>query len=172
MAAVNIDEWVAWSARLEDLHTPLSETEWARLRLDLRSECANHPKTDPLYGLAEHCEHDVPHDDPDYSDEMHQWGEEEMLCMARIADYACLCQDGYCSQESAAIEARDDLWHWVSLDARRARRAAHLSEAITDVWLSTSLTLGQAQDLAAECSGEVEFRERAAALIGAEGRDA
>lgn len=53
----------------------------------------------------------------------------------------------------------------MSLTARRARRATHLSDAVTDVWLSTSLTLEQAQDLAAECTTEAEFRMRVAAAL-------
>jgi len=157
---VSIEEILAWSRRLDDLTTTLTEEEWSRLRLTLRDECANHPKTDALYGLAMDCEHDVPTDDPDYSDDLHQWGEEDLLCMAKVVEYVCLCQDGYCSQDST--EARDDLWYAVSLTKRRYDRAAHLSKAVSEVWLSTSLPLEQVQDIAAECAGEVEFRRRVA----------
>lgn len=162
--AERIREMNEWSKRLERLNEPLTGEDWARLRLELRKECANHPKTDPLYGMAEDCEHDVPHEDIDYEDDLHVWGDEWMLCLAKVAAYACICQDGYCSQESSAREARDDLWYAVSLTARRTRLARHLSDAVSDVWLSTELTLEQSQDIAAECATEDEFRARVAAI--------
>lgn len=154
-------DYLAWERRKDDLSTPLIAEEWARLRLELREQCANHKKTDPLYALASDCDHDLPADDAE--DDLHKWGDEELLCMERVVGYACICQDGYCSQASAANEAHDDLWYAVSADKRRADRAAHLSDAVTKAWLDTELTLHQVQDLAASCTTEAELHARIAA---------
>lgn len=162
------NERIRWEARKDDLATPLTGDEWARLRLELRDECTNHPKTNPLYALAAECEHDVPTED--YEDDLHKWSDDAdaLLCLARVVDHACICQDGYCSQEASALEARDDLWYAVSLAKRRAARAAHLADVVTDVWLSTSLTIEQVQDLAAECRTEDELRARVRVVEGSE----
>lgn len=162
---MNVADIVSWSQRLDDLATPLTDAEWQRLRAELRQACANHPKTDALYGLAENCEHNVPDDDPDYEDDLHQWGEDELLCMAAVVDHACICQDGYCSQEATALEAQADLWHSVSLEKRRADRAAHLSREVAQAWLDSPLSFGQVQDIAAGCRTEAQLRHRVAEAV-------
>jgi hypothetical protein len=168
-----VDAMLAWNRRKDDLGTVLTDEEWARLRLDLRTECANHAKTDELYGRAEDCEHDVPTDDPDYEDDQHGWSydAEVMLCLARVVDHACLCQDGYCSQLSSAEEARDELWVNVSYGHRRAQRAAHLAPQIADVFFDheTDIAYERLEEIAAGCRTEAQF---AAAVKQEEADDA
>ncbi|KQT75383.1 hypothetical protein ASG45_02465 [Microbacterium sp. Leaf436] len=164
---------LAWERRKDDLTLPLTETEWAQLRVDLRNACANHKKTDPLYAYAGSCGHDVP-EDPDAEDGVHRWSDEAdaLLCMAAVVGYACICQDGYCSQEASAIEARDDLWYAVSMQKRRADRSAHLAGMVTKVWLDSTLSLEQVQDIAADCRDEAQLVRRAAEVAKAGGGDA
>lgn len=164
-----VDAMLSWSRRKDDLATVLTADEWSRLRLDLRQECANHEKRDELYGLAHDCEHDVPSDDPDYEDDMHGWSHdaEAMLCLARVVDHACICQDGYCSQIASAEEARDSLWINVSFEHRRAMRAAHLAQQVAHAFFGTKgISYARLEELAAGCTTEAQF----AAAVAQEGQ--
>lgn len=156
-----VDAMLAWNRRKDDLATVLTSDEWARLRLDLRSECANHEKTDELYGLARDCEHDFPRDDPDYEDDLHVWSEdaEQMICLARVVDHTCLCADGHCSQIGSAEEARDELWYRVSHGLRRAQLAAHLAPQIAKVFFDheTDISYERLEEIAAGCRTEAQF---------------
>lgn len=160
-----VDALLAWNRRKDDLATELTEWEWAQLRLDLRSECANHHKDEELYGLATGCEHDVPAEDRDYEDKLHVWNYEDdvMLCLGQVVGLTCSCEGTGCSQTSTAEEARDNLWHAVSQRHRLALRAAHLSELVAKAWLDSPLSYERVLDIAAHSKTPDDFHQAVAA---------
>lgn len=162
-----VDALLAWSRRKDDLATELTEGEWAQLRLDLRSECANHHKDEELYGLATGCEHDVPAEDRDYEDKLHQWNYEDdvMLCLGQVVGHTCSCEGTGCSQTSSAEEAREDLWYAVSDRRRSERLAAHLSDLVAKAWLDSPLPYEQVLEIAANSPTAEKFHQAIAAAI-------
>ena len=113
--AARLDAALAWERRKDQLDVVLTEAEWARLRLELREACAAHPKTDPLYLWARDCPHDVPLDDYDWTDELHERDEDgELFCLAEVVGHECSCGDGFCASVSRSIDAHTELWSNVS----------------------------------------------------------
>ena len=106
-------DWEGWRHRLDDLSTPLTDEQWSRLRLELRTEAANHPKDEQCYKWATDCGHELAEESEGEGDEHHVYAGadgEDLICLLSPTDKACFCAETGCRQTHRAEEARDELW--------------------------------------------------------------